>query len=492
MNRRTKYSLPGLMVFSQLLLLVFVLYWLKGQYNEEKGKLQKELALTFFSTQDQLVDSVLLKNIVKPFGNDSAEVFIKIAHDTDSTGVQCISSLEESMRFTINDTLDSIEVIGVNVLDSFKSKEIKEVGKSRKDQMLVKSVKLFVDAAQKRLLASSDSFNAFPFPMDTSVFKTVFSQKLSDGDFDLDVVWLSNENDDTNIHKQFVFRSDIDKGLPGVKIEKYLGHILRRIFPEIAFAFLLLLLTGSAFYFTYKSLVKQYRLGQMREAFFSNITHELKTPVSTMKVALEAIQGFTAPNEFKGAVGYIEMARSEADRLDQLINHILSHSKLESDKQILNSAKVDVAQLVHAVLNAVKVVAEQKGAKITFVPPGIKPYIFGDALLMQSVLHNIIDNSLKYSGNLPEIAIQITGHGKNVQIQVRDKGPGIPEKYMDEIFKKFFRVPQGNTHNVKGYGLGLSYARLIMHLHKGEITVRNLKVGCEFTLAFPKAFADEN
>ena len=272
--------------------------------------------------------------------------------------------------------------------------------------------------------------------------------------------------------------------MPAMAVKKYTWYLFGRILPQAILALILFLITGLAFILSYRSIREQVRLNILRNEFVSNITHELKTPVATLSASMEALGRFNLKNEPELTDEYIELASREIKRLDDLINKVLDHSVLESATQILHATNFDLVPLVREVSGMMQHRLPEKGS-ITTGLSCEKLEIHGDPMLIKGALLNLIDNSIKYCTSDPVIIVSLRRNSGSAVIEVSDNGPGIPEEYVSRIFEKFFRVPSGNVHNVKGYGLGLSYACLVTELHKGRISVKNLDRGCRFTIILP-------
>jgi signal transduction histidine kinase len=272
--------------------------------------------------------------------------------------------------------------------------------------------------------------------------------------------------------------------VPAARFKGYRMLLLGRILPQILFVLLLVFLTASAFILAYRSLRKQTQLNEMRSGFISNISHELKTPVSTVKVALEAIKALDIKKDASIASEYIAMSSKELKRLELLINKILDNSMIEHDSSILSFEDEDLNEVIKSSIDSIQPKIIDAGAKVSF-KPSTAIVTACDPLYLQGVIINLIDNSLKYANGRPEVVISNERQAGDAVIRVSDKGPGIPEQYLERVFDKFFRIPTSNIHNVKGYGLGLSFASLIVKMHKGSIEVRNNKKGCTFTIVIP-------
>jgi two-component system phosphate regulon sensor histidine kinase PhoR len=180
------------------------------------------------------------------------------------------------------------------------------------------------------------------------------------------------------------------------------------------------------------------------------------------------------------------MAGQEMNRLDQLISKVLDQSLIGEQKQVIKPQLSDLRYLIKNVLLSLQPRLAARRASVKFNFLEMNESVMVDPLYFQGVLINLIDNSLKYGPENPEIGIFLWQGIESVYIEVSDNGPGIPKKYISRVFDKFFRVPTGDTHNIKGYGLGLSFAALVMKQHQGSISVKNLgQGGCAFTLRFP-------
>jgi signal transduction histidine kinase len=386
----------------------------------------------------------------------------------------------------INDSVGDHTTVTITMPDSANTVSFSAFDSTRQN-ILIRSVKLIIretgDSAGKgnRL---SHMISILP---DTVLLKNLFEAKLGK-DKPLYKIRLNTDSVKTitAFNGQGLSTKIFDRPVY-VEILNYQGIIFGRVSSQILFAMTLLILTGAAFFFTYRSLRKQEMLNLLRNDFISNISHELRTPVSTVTVALDAIKGFDRVKDASKTSEYLKIASAEMKRLDQLITQALNTSVLESHGEYLNMEESDLAGLTREVLNSLQVRFAECGAKVDFTTdPEVVPVKI-DRLYIHGVLVNLLDNSIKYSSGKPEIKIAIEQKTSSYILTVGDNGPGIPEEYISKIFDKFFRVPKGDVHDIKGYGLGLSFAALVMKHHSGKISVRNKEGGgCEFALTFLK------
>ncbi|SEN28048.1 two-component system, OmpR family, phosphate regulon sensor histidine kinase PhoR [Chitinophaga rupis] len=267
-------------------------------------------------------------------------------------------------------------------------------------------------------------------------------------------------------------------------------YLLKRISQPIAVSCLLLGVTALSFLLLYRNLKQQQKLAQLKNDFISNMTHELKTPIATVSVAIEALRNFDALDDPQTTHEYLDISANEMQRLALLVDKVLKLSMFENREIALNKEQFDIRELARSVMVSMKLQFEKQQATTTLKTTGTNFIITADKLHMTSVLYNLLDNALKYSIKDPEILIHIIDHKRYLEIRVTDNGIGIAKEYKNRIFEKFFRVPSGNRHNIKGYGLGLSYVSHILQRHMGFIEVESeLHKGSTFSVKMPFAEA---
>ena len=263
---------------------------------------------------------------------------------------------------------------------------------------------------------------------------------------------------------------------------------LKKIGSQIMVSLLLVGLTAFSFTLLLRTLVQQRKLTQIKNDFISNITHELKTPIATVSVAIEALRNFDALHDPEKTKEYLAISSNELQRLSFLVDKVLKLSMFEKHQVELKSAVIDLSVLVNEVVNSMKLQFEKYKAKVNVQMHGDHFEIAADRLHMTSVLFNLLDNALKYSRDNPSIHIELKEEQDRIMLRVTDNGIGIPVEYHKKIFDKFFRVPAGDTHNVKGYGLGLSYVAYVIQRHLGSIEVESQTgIGSQFIIKLPTA-----
>jgi two-component system phosphate regulon sensor histidine kinase PhoR len=262
--------------------------------------------------------------------------------------------------------------------------------------------------------------------------------------------------------------------------------LLKKISLQILFSLFLVAFTSVTFIFLYRNLVAQRKLTEMKNDFISNITHELKTPLATVSVAVEALRNFGGIENPQRTKEYLDISAAELQRLSLLVDKVLKLSLFENRELELKKENFDLKQLTEEVLNTMKLQFNTHHAKVELEIQGNYFNIHADRLHITSVIFNLLDNALKYSKGKPEITVRLQHHTDTVVLQVEDKGMGIPYDFRSKIFDKFFRVPTGDHHNIKGYGLGLSYVAHVVKQHNGTISVESEPgAGSIFTVKFP-------
>ena len=264
------------------------------------------------------------------------------------------------------------------------------------------------------------------------------------------------------------------------------GYLMKKLASPILFSLFLVGVTVLSFVLLYRNLQRQRKLTQIKNEFISNITHELKTPIATVGVAIEALRNFNAINDQQRTMEYLDISQNELHRLSLLVDKVLKLSMFEKKEIELKYETVDLKGVVDEVVSSMRLQIEKHQANATVHAEG-NTSIQGDRLHLLSVVFNLLDNALKYGNGNTAVKFELKEKGNEVELSVSDNGIGISPEYKDRIFEKFFRVPIGNTHNTKGYGLGLSYVAHVIQKHKGKIEVETQPgLGSKFIITLPK------
>lgn len=263
-------------------------------------------------------------------------------------------------------------------------------------------------------------------------------------------------------------------------------YVLKQMWQPVLVSLLLVGVTIASFLLLYRNLIRQQKLTQLKNDFISNITHELKTPIATVSVAIEALKNFNALQDPVRTKEYLDISAGEMQRLGLLVDKVLKLSLYENKEIALQKEPFNLYELALEVAASMKLQFEKQGAGIVITTTGSNFILEADRLHMTSVLYNLLDNALKYGRENPQISIHITDNGQFLELRVTDNGLGIAPEYRQKVFEQFFRVPDGDRHNTKGYGLGLSYVHHIVQRHMGFIDVESTPgKGSSFSVKLP-------
>ena len=274
----------------------------------------------------------------------------------------------------------------------------------------------------------------------------------------------------------------------GVAVYGYQPYIFKKIVYEIFFALFVFGITALSFWLIYRSFLEQKRLIILKNDFISNVTHELKTPITTVGVAIEAMSSFDALKNPAQTKEYLDISKNELNRLSLLVDKVLKMAAFEQKEMPLMLETLDLAVLTQQVLDSMKLQFEKYQATVSLEKTGADFNIEADRTHITSIIYNLIDNALKYGGDNPTIRLELQSPFYDfVRLSVTDSGQGIPPQYQDKIFDKFFRIPTGNVHNIKGHGLGLSYVASVVKQHGGKLNVESeAGKGSRFSVFLPK------
>ncbi len=233
-------------------------------------------------------------------------------------------------------------------------------------------------------------------------------------------------------------------------------------------------------------IVRQQRLSKFQKNFINNLAHEFKTPISTIGISADVLLEPDIIQDPDRLKGYATIIKNENIRLTGQVSKILELAKLEEDELNLNLETFPALPLIEEILQSFTIRVEEKGGKIIRDYNTTEDVVTADRVHLQNVINTLLDNALKYNDKEPEITLTVGRDQKGLFISVADNGIGISKEFHRKIFEKFFRVPTGNVHNVKGYGLGLNYVKMIAKAHKWHIRLDSqIHKGSIFTIQIP-------
>ncbi|WP_165851976.1 sensor histidine kinase [Mucilaginibacter terrenus] len=261
--------------------------------------------------------------------------------------------------------------------------------------------------------------------------------------------------------------------------------VLKEMILALGASGIIIVFTIICLWYIIRTLIKQRKLSQLKDDFVNNMTHELKTPIATITVALEGLQKFDGLNDPDKTRRYLQTSRNELQRLDQLVSKVLNVAAFENKQVTINKEFIAVDELITQLIEEERQKTD-KQIEISYTNVDSIKEIPADRVHFRNVMFNLIDNAIKYSTEPVIISISLRKEDTYAVFTVRDNGSGIPAGHLNRIFDKFHRVPSGSVHNVKGTGLGLSYVKYIVEAHGGHISVKSeLNKGSQFTVTIP-------
>lgn len=258
-----------------------------------------------------------------------------------------------------------------------------------------------------------------------------------------------------------------------VRFPNQTNDVFKEMWPFLIISFIVIIILIFSFYYIMANNLKQKKLSVIKNDFISNMTHEFKTPISTISLASEMLDDPSISQTPEKQARYIKMIRDENKRLSVLVESILQTSILDKGEFILKLTEVDVHEIINTAINNTQLLIAQRNGTVQTFLTAQRFKLQADRVHLTNIIFNLIDNAIKYSKEKPEIVISTNNTAEGIMIEIKDNGIGISKENQRKIFDKFYRVPTGNVHNVKGFGLGLSYVLAVILKHHGTISVNS-------------------
>ncbi len=251
------------------------------------------------------------------------------------------------------------------------------------------------------------------------------------------------------------------------------SYILGTMWAMLLISGVLILVIIAAFTWTISTILRQKKLSEIKNDFINNMTHEFKTPISTISLACEALSDPTIEKSTRKVGAFVGMIRDENKRLGMLVENVLRSALIDRGEMKLKREDFDMHRVIKDAVKNIELQVNKKGGSIVVETLSDHTMLNGDKVHLTNVIYNLLDNANKYTPEFPLIRIVAQNKKKGMLIRVKDNGVGINTENQKKIFDKLYRVPTGNIHNVKGFGLGLSYVKNIVEAHGGQITVES-------------------
>ena len=493
-----------LTVVSMVSILLVQFSWI-SQINElNNERFEKDINDVLFTVNQKLEEREILI-----LTRENLEAKFKISRSNETGGVELIESIfskktiqddeaetkRNSLQFDLessNKNIDSDDNINASILvedfnevtvDTLIQKQIDKVlDRSEMIQIILNKL-LTGDRDIKTELSPRSIEDLISSSLEKKNISINFNYLLLDKKENL--VLLTNTKDKTIVESKFsvsLFQNDlIDSNLVLFLDFPLKNSYLRdNNIYSLAFSFIFILLIALSFYYVVIKAFQLKKLSEIKNDFIDNMTHELKTPISTISLACEAMI-----DNKKNKNDYVKIIDEENKRLGHQVERVLNIARTEKQSYKIDKSSVNIHEIIEESINVFRFKLEKKGGKIVNKLNAENPIINGNKSHLVNVFNNLIENGIKYSKDKPVITIESRNDESSMEISIKDNGIGIKKNNLDKIFDKFYREPQGNIHNVKGFGLGLSYVKNIIDKLNAKIFVKSkYGHGSVFTLKF--------
>ncbi|SDR66505.1 two-component system, OmpR family, phosphate regulon sensor histidine kinase PhoR [Formosa sp. Hel1_31_208] len=486
-------------------------FWNYKNYQTNKQQLTKDVQTSLDKAVDDYYTALAQNTTLglKLEGNAQKNVF----DDGGFLDELSLSIDESNKRFNHLDSLKIGDLKGVTVLRGLQIDSVEKLEKSENKSISPKEFKqklkeikanyetdsFKVDISGIEMLTSKIFISINNDTLDLkkidSLFKSDLTRKNINLEYRLDfndsiaedhnnINLLEYKNSDKN-HKLVLSNTAKSTLLPknselNIYYENETWVVLKRIVWTIIISTLLVLAVISCLFYLLKIIKHQKQLAEVKNDLISNITHEFKTPIATIGVALESIQNFNALNDKAKTNNYLDMSTLQLSKLNTMVEKLLETATLDSENLELNIDTYNISEVITAIIDKHKIQNDLKSIQSN-IPSDIIAKV--DVFHFENAVNNIIDNAFKYGGD--DIIVDLKQSESKIELTISDNGHSLSKTNKERIFEKFYRVPKGNTHDIKGFGIGLYYAKKIIDKHHGSLTLDLKNKRTTFKISLP-------
>lgn len=487
-----------LMTVAILSLIYIQYYWISVAFKIEEEKFDRNVNEALLAVAEKVEENESAAFLLNTIKSNDDFIFIdkntiksadkQKAHELREIKIDRGINIELKVKEHLtNDTLNRKVSFSQNFVAGANSGKSRKFFQWQTDSFLVKKRNLF-DHVIQNIIIYSDSVKTIERLKNTNI-DSLLNLELGEKGIDAKYYMvIETEGCDSilNIHKienkEFkatseyktrLFPNDFSEQKDFIRLyfpEKQ-SYIISNMFVMLLFSGLIIFIIIAIFYKSLKMFINQKKITEMKNDLINNITHEFKTPISTISLACEALNEpvlLDEPESFKRYTGMIEQ---ENMRLSTLVENLLNTALLEKGKYKLNMEEVDIHEIIRVIVEKYK--STIFDGEINYKLNADNYIVYGDEFHLTNIFNNLIDNAVKYSENKIVISIETENTNNGILVSISDKGKGISKQDLNKIFDTFYRIPTGNLHNVKGYGIGLSYVKKMVEAHKGNIEAQS-------------------
>jgi two-component system phosphate regulon sensor histidine kinase PhoR len=473
------------------------IFWNYKNYQSNKQQLINEVQISLDKAVDDYYAAIAERSTVGIFlegekqknplkeGGD-IETFLKNI-DKDSFGFKQLDQIDindiEGVTVLTGTKADSMSKVIDEQIKPSKAEDFKKKLDSIKKDKNIKNISEFEILTKKIVISiNNDSLNLLELD---SLVKQEFLRKKLYIDYDLHFKKEKSKDSITNF-KNKLYTSSKSTFLPkgsqlDISFTNETKLVLKRSLVGILISALLIAAVISSLFYLLKIIKHQKQLAEVKNDLISNITHEFKTPIATIGVALESISNFNAIEDKEKTKNYVNMSSQQLEKLNLMVEKLLETATLDSNKLELNKESIDIVTLLNDLTRRYKIQFPDKEFNTSLKVEHLEATI--DVFHFENALNNILDNAVKYGGNI--ISVDLIPKEKSFEILISDNGNTLSKANKERIFEKFYRIPKGNTHDVKGFGIGLYYTKSIIEKHGGSIDINLSKDLTTFKITVP-------
>ena len=423
-------------------------------------------------------NGVIEENLIIPKTKSYYDDIIDVISDRENISIKRLSNQREEKVFSnrrIEDNL-SPEQFLLKVGKISKSKEVlfesayNDISKRNPIEERIGDINKFEKIIERNLERMNINLDFEYAIFDQDSITKISSEKFDLSNQSYSSLIFKDENDLSNYSLKVAF--------PG-RTPFLLGSLVSVIITSIIFTSIIII----AYVTTILLLLRQRQISQIKTDFINNMTHEFKTPIATINLALSAIKNPKTIVNKEKVKKYLQMIYDENNRMHDQVENVLMISHLERNQLNIEKTKQDINEIIDLAISHVSLIVENNNGNIITEKDADNSMVIGNETHLINVVVNILDNAIKYNDNSPEIFIKTLNIGSRVLIEIKDNGIGMSKAVQSKIFEKFYRKQTGDLHDVKGHGLGLAYVKKIIAFHNGNITVDSaVGKGSKFTI----------
>lgn len=464
MSKKTIWAIIILMSIALVGIALTQFIWIKAQVDLDEKNFDDRVFMAINNVKSRLKSDTDTKDFVERWIKSKKSLF----GQNESALSQYISSNKRSMRsLALESALQQIspeyllESINRENLDNYIKSELQDQGIYIKYDYGV-----FSNATNEFIIRNG----VFAVPFEgTGKSETKFNKGL-----------------ESSPYKVTLFPDDGSPGYLKVFFPGKRSFLWSKVLPSMLTSFLFTGLVLFCFAYTIFIILRQKKVSEMKTDFINNMTHEFKTPIATISLATDSITNNTVINDENKIKRFVNIIKQENTRMLDQVERVLQMARIDKRDFQLNITEVNINDIVFKASENSRLKITQREGSLKTELAAERPVIEGDLTHLSNIVYNLLDNAEKYSKENPDILISTMNVKNGVQLEVKDKGIGMSKEQTKHIFDKFYRVHTGNRHDVKGFGLGLSYVKALVNAHNGNVKVQSeLDKGSTFTVFLP-------